>query len=103
MTEFMIPPSKMKKFIPTIEKMLPIPQPKHTRLGYSAVSAPKDFIIKYPFKDMELWDSFFVPGNVRNTMRVCCFKSTRDRGHRYLMRQWREPDGTEGMRCWRIF
>lgn len=99
----MTPPGKVKWISPTLEKDLPIPYPRDTRLGIKLKGKRnKGVHVRYPFKRMEVGDSFFVPGNGRNTLKVCCYHATRKSGHQYAVRQWREPDGTEGLRCWRI-
>jgi hypothetical protein len=103
MTEFMVPPSKVIVIRPTVEKDLPMPLFRQTKLKLGSGNRERGYRVEYPFKKMDLGDSFFVQGNARNTLKVCCHHITRKTGMRFATRQWREPDGKEGLRCWRVF
>ena len=58
----------------------------------------------YPFKEMEVGDSFFVPLNGRDSRMVSVAimgagRATRMKGEKFTTRVNKEKDG---VRCWRI-
>lgn len=58
--------------------------------------------VKYPIKDLELWDSFFVPGmtprELKNATRIP--RSWLMEGQEFEFAA-ANKDGIEGARCWR--
>jgi len=52
----------------------------------------------YPWKRMEVGDSFWVA----NTSGGLCAAGHRVTGHLYTQRRMPGPDGTEGLRIWRV-
>lgn len=81
-----------------IEKGVPVPDPR-TRIGNGNP--------KYPFRGLEIGDSFFVPlggepnERVFGRLRV----AARDNGSRlkrvFAVREWTNADSVEGIRVWR--
>ena len=69
-----------------IESNIPIPRNKSGRE------------MKYPFKLMEVGDSFLVPPGSDNKVRICAHASRKQTGYNYTVRKM--EDGT--YRCWRI-
>lgn len=58
---------------------------------------------KYPFRDMEVGDSFFVPGAKTLRIASACAGATKflGNGHKFSVRKVEEK-GIAGVRCWRI-
>ena len=69
-----------------IEHNIPPPEPKHG----------KKFVGKYPFRDMRPGDSFRAERYVNTTQaRIMT-------GWHFIQRQEAGPDGTVGVRVWRV-
>lgn len=58
---------------------------------------PEDLPRMFPFKFMEIGDSFFVHDRPARTVRVAATKASKQHGHKYVVKV---VDG--GTRCWRI-
>lgn len=58
---------------------------------------------RYPFHDMAVGDSFFVPCDAREVRSVQSAgrNHTRRHGHAFITRR-RTEDGVEGVRFWRV-
>jgi hypothetical protein len=54
----------------------------------------------YPFKDMEIWDSFFIPGGRATRLSGSIANARTKYGHLYSTRQV-EEEGVRGVRIWR--
>lgn len=66
-----------------IEKGIPLPTKAKT-------------VCPYPWEEMEVGDSFLVPGAKRVTMASACRYAGKKRGRRYIARPM-----ADGIRCWR--
>ena len=55
---------------------------------------------KYPWDDMEIGDSFFLPGVTRNTLSSAAASAERRQGRKYSVRTLTEGC-VKGVRCWR--
>ena len=56
---------------------------------------------KYPFEEMALGDSFFVPGRTISQMSAVSCAASRRTKHKYSCRSRRE-NATNGIRVWRV-
>jgi hypothetical protein len=65
------------------------------------VPCPGDYHRTYPWRQMQIGDSFFIekPSKVVSAA-ACCFAS-RHSGYRFVTRKVRE-NGRSGTRCWRV-
>lgn len=73
-----------------IEKNIPIPP---------TVRGPRE--CKYPWRTMEVNDSFFTAGAKRNTMSSLATIMSKNLGVKFSVRE-AEKDGVRGVRVWRI-
>lgn len=72
-----------------IDKDVPIPP---SRFGEKTPT--------YPFKDMDIGDSFFIPGGTATRMSGSLANARTKYGHLYSTRQV-EESGVKGVRIWR--
>ena len=70
-----------------IDKNVPLPNPD----GFQG---------KYPWRKMEVGDSFFVVGKKTNSLTGCAYK-LKELGMRFAFRTVTE-DGVKGVRAWRV-
>ena len=57
---------------------------------------------RYPWRQMEIGNSFFVPGKTVKSIVGPMTFARRTLGHKYATRPWRQPSGVEGVRVWRV-
>lgn len=58
---------------------------------------PEDMPRMFPFKFMDVGDSFFVSDRPAKTVRVAATKAGKQYGHKYVVKV-----ADSGVRCWRI-
>lgn len=93
---------------PAIDKHIPMPnRASPANMGVELrVSAKLDRKVIYPFADMDVTDSFFVPFGGRTSATVCAHRVTKARGWRFSVRNWMEKneagDNVVGIRVWRV-
>ena len=56
---------------------------------------------KYPWKEMQIGQSFFVPGDIAKTKNTLASSATRYKPTKFVLRA-AEKDGLTGIRVWRI-
>jgi hypothetical protein len=57
---------------------------------------------KYPWADMQIGDSFFVPAGILNTLRTRAAEAGRKHNMKFVARSWEHDGGVEGVRIWRF-
>lgn len=77
-----------------IQKGIPLPPER------KKPSPPRAYH-RYPWREMELGDSFFVPGDCLVTVRLAASQFGRRNGGHFIAREarWR---GVDGVRAWRV-
>ena len=66
-----------------------------------AAHPPKTKVSKYPWPDMEVGDSFFLPGIKTADFSGAAHSAGLRTGKKFSLRSVTE-DGVEGARCWRV-
>lgn len=56
---------------------------------------------KYPWREMDVGQSFFVPAGKLKVMQTTCVKKGKDLGVKFIARSWDGPEGVQGVRIWR--
>lgn len=75
-----------RKLIPTIDKSIPMPKPRY----------------KYPFKQMEVGDSVFIPFKSRQDLGNSLTLAERAIDGRFASRSETDETGRKGVRVWRV-
>jgi hypothetical protein len=92
---------KRVRYFPPLEKDVPIPGTHFYRLHIEPLSLGHRWI-KYPFKRMQVGDSFFVPFCGANTVHQRARQVRRDMGYVLKVMQWKTLEGVKGIRVWRL-
>lgn len=88
----------MSLCVPLIDSDVPLPE--KAKGGRRRGDWHRRTIFKYPFHQMEVGDSFFVPDrSLRGCLQVCVHKQNRSTGAHFTIRVWRQ-DGVDGLRVW---
>lgn len=103
---------KTQHLYPRIEK--DVVRPRDFRLATPMLKLPRHMgtwrdggrrrRVHYPFDDMDIGDSFFIPDGGRDAVIVAFMNLRRRRGvpMKISTRNWIQPDGTAGIRVWRV-
>lgn len=65
------------------------------------VPVPTDNYFRYPFRRMEVGDSFFVPFVPKRVQSAAAYFTRRNPQYRFCTRTVKEK-GVNGVRCWRV-
>lgn len=104
--------SQTLHLFPRIEKGIVRPRDGHY-LAVPELNLPRNYgswrdkgksrRVHYPFEEMDIGDSFFVPEGGRGSITVsaCHFRNRKGRVLKISIRNWIE-DGKPGLRVWRV-